>query len=92
MIKSLMLTLDKDKFRFTPDGKVSILDIIAALCATEEPEMVWEDILLNHPEMYAYCEDFLYKDETIKVIDSSGFYILEKLLFNYLMQQCQEAV
>lgn len=93
MIKSLMLTLDQDKFRFTPEGKVSILDIIAALCATEEPEMIWEDIISNHPEMYAYCEDFSYKDETIKVIDSSGFYMLEKLLFDYLiMQQCQEAV
>jgi hypothetical protein len=42
--------------------------------------------------MYAYCEDFSYKDETIKVIDSSGFYILEELLFDYLMQQCQEAI
>jgi hypothetical protein len=92
MIKSLMLTLDQDKFRFTPDGKVSILDIIAALCATEEPEMIWEEIISNHPEICAYCEDFSYKDETIKVIDGSGFYMLEKLLFNYLMRQWQVAV
>ncbi len=92
MIKSLMLTLDQDKFRFTPDGKVSIMDIIAALCATEEPEMIWGEIITNHPELYAYCEDFSYKDEIIKVVDSSGFYILEKLLFNYLIHQWQEAV
>jgi hypothetical protein len=92
MIKSLMLTLDQDKFRFTPDGMVSVIDIIAALCATDEPEMILEEIISHHPEMNDYCEDFIYKDKTIKVIDSNGFYIIEKLLFNYLMDQWQEAV
>ncbi len=51
MIKSLILTLDQDKFRFTPDGKVSVMDIIAALCAGEEPEMIWEEITMQHPEI-----------------------------------------
>jgi hypothetical protein len=92
MIKSLMLTLDQDKFRFTPDGKVSVIDIIAALCATDDPEMIWGEIILHHPEMHEYCEDFVYKDEIIKVIDGNSFYMLEKLLFRYLMQQWQEAI
>jgi hypothetical protein len=92
MIKSLMLTLDQDKFRFTPDGKVSVIDIIAALCATDDPEMIWEEIILRHPEMHEYCEDFVYKDKIIKVIDGNGFFMLEKLLFRYLMQQWQEAI
>jgi hypothetical protein len=92
MIKSLMLTLDQDKFRFTPDGKVSVIDIIAALCPTDNPEMVWEEIILNNPEIDEYCEDFAYKDKVIKVIDGNGFYMLEKLLFRHLMQQWQEAI
>lgn len=92
MVKSLMLTLDQDKFRFTPDGKVSVLDIIAALCATDEPETIWEEIILQHPQIYGFCEDFPYKDDAIKVVDARGFHILEKVLFHYLMQQWQEAV
>jgi hypothetical protein len=92
MIKSLMLTLDQDKVRFTPHGKVSVIDIISALCATDEPETIWEEIILDHPEINDYCEDFPYKDKIIKVVDSNGFYMLEKLLFNYLLYQWQEAV
>jgi hypothetical protein len=92
MIKSLMLTLDQDKFRFTPDGKVSVVDIIAALCATDEPEIILEEIMSHNPELIDYCEDFKYKDKTIKVIDSNGLYMLEELLFHYLIQQWQEAV
>jgi hypothetical protein len=89
MIKSLMLTLDQDKFRFTPDGKGSVIDIIAALCATDEPEIILEEILSHHPELIDYCEDFIYKDKTIKVINSNGFYMLEELLFDYLIEQQQ---
>jgi len=47
---------------------------------------------LSHPELYAYCDDFVYKDETIKVVDGKGFYMLEHLLFQYVMKQWQEAV
>ncbi len=91
MIKSLMFTLDQDQIRFTPDGKVSVMDIISALCTTDKPEMVWEAIIQEHPEMYAYCEDFSYKDKSIKVVDNRGFYMLEKLLFDYLIHQWQKA-
>jgi hypothetical protein len=54
--------------------------------------MVWEEIILNNPEMNEFCEDFAYKDKVIKVIDGNGFYMLEKLLFRHLMQQWQEAI
>ncbi len=92
MIKSLTLTLDDDKVRFTPDGKVALMDMIAALSDSDEPEAIWEEIVSQNPEMLAYCEDFEYKDETIKVVDSEGLAMVENMLFDYLIDQWQEAV
>ncbi len=92
MIKSLTLTLDDDQVRFTPDGKVALMDMIAALSDSDEPEAIWEEMVSQNPEMRAYCEDFEYKDETIKVVDSEGLAMVEDLLFDYLIDQWREAV
>ena len=92
MIKSMMLTLDQDEVRFTPDGKVSVMDMIAALSGSEEPEFIWSEIVSQCPELLVYCEDFEYKDETIKVVDSEGMTMVETYLFDYMIDQWQEAV
>lgn len=92
MIKSLTLTLDDDQVRFTPDGKVALMDMIAALSDSDEPETIWDEIVSQNPEILAYCEDFDYKDETIKVVDSDGLAMVENMLFDYLIDQWQEAV
>ena len=92
MVKSLTLTLEDDEVKFTPDGKVAVVDAIAALSDAEDPEDIWEALKAEHPEIRKYCEDFKYKRETISVTDSHGWEKIEALLFDYLIDQWQEAV
>ena len=92
MIRSLLLRLDHDRVRFTPDGKISVMDVVAALSASDDPEMVWSEIVSENPELLERCMDFKYRDETIKVMDADGMAMLETLLFDYMIEQWQEAV
>lgn len=87
-----MLTLNQVKFRFTSDGKVPVMDIVAALCATDTPEMIREEITLQDTKIYGFCEDFSFKDDVIYLADKKVFQMVEKNLFHYLVHQWQEAV
>jgi hypothetical protein len=92
MVKSLKLTLEDDEVKFTPDGKVAIVDAIGALSNDDDPGFIWETLKAAHPEIRQYCQDFQYKHETISVTDSRGWEKIEAILFDYLIEQWQEAV
>jgi hypothetical protein len=38
------MKLDGDRVRFTPDGKVAVVDAIRALSAVERAERIWDSL------------------------------------------------
>jgi hypothetical protein len=70
----LTINFDNQPVRFTLDGKVSVIDVIKVLCDPDRPFTLWEKIKTKHPEILAYCEDYLFeKGETIPVVDGKGW-------------------
>jgi hypothetical protein len=51
------------QIRFTPKGKVCVLDIIKLLCKTKQPFSIWERLITDHPEILADCEDYPFQQE-----------------------------
>jgi len=72
--QALILNLDSVPLRFTPDGKVSVIDAIRAVTNSNRPYSVWENLKAEHPEILIYCEDYSFQGEDpIPVIDSRGW-------------------
>ena len=82
----LTINFDNQPVRFTLDGKVSVIDVIKVLCNADRPFTLWEKIKTNHPEILAYCEDYLFqKGEAIPVVDGEGWERLQMVLPFYIM-------
>jgi len=45
--QDLVVHFDGDPVRFTPDGKVSVLDAIETLTHSECPASLWDDVKKN---------------------------------------------
>jgi len=85
MDQALILTLDKERIRFTPDGNISVIDAIQAVCDANNPQAIWENLKEEHPEILMHCEDYSFQGEShVPVIDSKGWEKLWILLPDYL--------
>jgi len=83
--QSLVVQFDDDPVHFTPDGKVSVLDIIRALTQSEHPGRLWESLKEEHPEILDYCEDYFFRPgQSQTVLDKEGSEMLLSLLIEYL--------
>jgi len=47
--------------RFTPKGKVCVIDVIKLLCKTNRPFSLWKRLITDHPEILADCEDYPFQ-------------------------------
>ena len=45
MEQDFVVSLDGDPVRFTPDGKVSVLDAIGILTHSKCPGFLWDDVI-----------------------------------------------
>ena len=72
MNQALILNLDNEPVRFTPNGKVSVLDAIRAVINSDHPLSVWENLKKEHPEQTLVDDDLCFTgfDAYEKVIES----------------------
>lgn len=90
MSECISLQLDKDRVRFTPDGKVVVVDAIAALLGEQRPDGVWKQLKANCPGLSSLYEEHDFGGSTsFQVTDSQGWEIIESELFDYMMDPRQ---
>ena len=86
MTRQFTLKLDNDQIRFTPDGKVAVVDAIKALSAISEPESVWESLKAECPEINVLYQDYDFYDNKSKaVVDGKGWDVIEAALLDYML-------
>jgi hypothetical protein len=85
MQQNLVVHFDGDPVRFTPDGKVSVLDAIGALVRSECPISLWDDVKKKHPKIMSYCDSYSFqKGQSLPVVDNEGWNMLWTALMDYL--------
>jgi hypothetical protein len=85
MEEPFTLHLDDKPVRFTPDGKVSVIDAIEATMESDRARAIWETLKEKHPEVLAYCEDYSFPEKGLApVVDGMGWEMIMTLLFYYL--------
>jgi len=85
MGQAFILNLDNEPVRFTPDGKVSVLDAIRAVINSDHYLSLWENLKKEHPEILLHCEDYSFQKEgPALVVDSEGWQRIWMLLPDYL--------
>ena len=86
MEQPLILDLDSVPLRFTPDGKVSVVDAIRAVSNSKCPTTIWENLKAAHPDILIYCEKYSFQaGDPVSVIDSKGWEMVWMLLPDYLV-------
>jgi hypothetical protein len=84
MQQTLVVQFDDDPIRFTPEGKVSVLDGIKALTQSEHPDLLWESVKKEHPEILGHCENYYFQEgQCLPVMDKEGWEMLWILLIDH---------
>jgi hypothetical protein len=92
MERILTVHFDDDAIRFTPEGKVSVLDTIKALTQSGHPGHVWKSLKEEHPQILEHCENYRFqKGPWLPVMDKEGLEMLWVLLIDYLGKSGKEA-
>lgn len=82
----LTVNLDDASVRFTPDGRISVLDAIRALTFSNSPELIWEDLKRGHPEIVKHSRDHAFREGgSSPVLDSEGWDMIWALLFEHVV-------
>jgi hypothetical protein len=85
MEQNLVVSFDGDPVRFTPDGRVSVLDAIGSLTHSESPGSLWDDVKKKYPEIGSYCGSYSFqKGHSLPVVDREGWDMLLTVLVDYL--------
>ena len=85
MEQNLVVSFDGDLVRFTPDGRVSVLDAIGALTHSESPGSLWDDVKKKYPEIGSYCGSYSFQQgHSLPVVDSERWDMLLTVLVDYL--------
>jgi hypothetical protein len=72
--------------RFTPNGKIFILDAISAVVETNTAASIWEMLKTEKPEIHQYVENFGGAERSdAPTCDSKGWDIIREALFEYLV-------
>ena len=85
-MKHYMMKLDGDRLRFTPDGKVAVIDAIKALSTREGAEQIWKSLKEERPEVKELCQCYQFQeDRTDSVVDGEGWEKIESALLDYIL-------
>jgi hypothetical protein len=77
----LTVNIDSRHVRFTPDGRVSVGDVIRELSHSDRPWPIWEDSKVEHAEIVRYCQRYRFQGGTpIPVVNSEGWEMVRTLL------------
>lgn len=79
--------LDDMSVRFTPDGKLYIIDAIAALAQIHKAKDVWETLQKEKPQVKQYV-DYHHGEghELLPTTDSDGWGHIQDHLFDHLIE------
>ena len=81
MEQGLVVELGTEQVRFTPDGRVSVLDAIQVVTGSKCPALLWEKLSSEHPQVLKHCEDYWFPGEdSIPVVDTKGWEMILALL------------
>jgi hypothetical protein len=81
MEQGLVVDLGTEQVRFTPDGRVSVLDAIRMVTGSKCPGLLWENLSSKHPQALKHCEEYRFPGEdSISVVDSKGWEMILTLL------------
>jgi hypothetical protein len=87
-MKHYSMELDGDRVRFTPDGKIAVVDAIKALSATKSGEHIWKSLKQERPEFKALCQDYHFReDRPDSVVDGHGWEKIEDALLDYILDR-----
>ena len=85
MEQTLVVQFDDDPIRFTPEGKVFVLDAMKAVIQSEHPKDIWECLNKKNPKILAHCENRRFqRGQRLLVIDKEGWEMLWILLIDHL--------
>jgi hypothetical protein len=91
-MKHFMMQLDGNPVRFTPDGKIAVVDAIKALSARDCAERIWESLKEERPEFKALCQNYHFqKDKIDSVVDGEGWEKIEDALVDYILDHSPSA-
>ena len=80
------LEMDEGIVRFTPDGRISIVDAIRALSGQDDSVALWDSITAVKPEILDCCESYLFEDEKeLCVADTAAWDEIVMLLADHLL-------
>jgi hypothetical protein len=86
MTHQFTLKLDNDQIRFTPDGKVAVVDAIKALSFLGDPETVWESLKAESPEINEVYQNYDFAESKSEaVVDGEGWEKIEAALLDYML-------
>ncbi len=86
MRANVTLEMDGDTIRFTPDGKISVLDAIGALSPFSDSDDLWNWVASEKPAILQYCQSYPFEnEEAMLVVDSQGWDIILTALADRLL-------
>jgi hypothetical protein len=88
------LSIDEHGIRFTPDGKIAVIDAISALSDMTDARHIWRDLSQNHPDIIDMCDSYTFhkKTESTPVACGETWEKIQGLLFEYLVEESIAAV
>jgi hypothetical protein len=83
--QTLIVNLDNQPIRFTPDGKVSVVDAIKMVTGPDNPWSIWENLTAEHPDLLTHCKEHASQNEgVVPVVGSEGWEKIWMVLLDYL--------
>jgi hypothetical protein len=82
----LTLKLEGDAVRFTPNGRIAVIDAIGALCEEEHPDTVWEALKRRRPQVATLCEPYTFAGGgPVPVADGAAWMTIQTLLLDHII-------
>ena len=86
MNEQLLVVIDEKGVRFTPDGKVAVIDAINALTDHMPAEKIWEEFRRENPDIACFEYRFS-EDKTLCVVDRPTMERVEDWLFAFTVER-----
>ena len=80
-----IVEMDDEQIRFTPDGRVYVLDAIKAVSGSDSERHIWKSMKQDHPDILNHCERHSPREgDGYLVVDTEGWDKIWMLLPEYL--------
>ncbi|MDA8140890.1 MAG: hypothetical protein M0036_19755 [Desulfobacteraceae bacterium] len=87
MYDPVTVIIDEDPIKFTPDGRIDVLDAIASLGAEHDTQGLWRRLILLHPELSKVCGRYVFANQSPALVaDAEGWEKIQAALFEFLIE------